>query len=81
MGRRRGFQFQAIESRNGCSASGVTSSSAGVRSGRFRDVDQESTFVGGTEPLIQALIADPDLAAWPALASYPITAGSDTINR
>lgn len=45
------------------------------------DVDQESTYVGGTRALIQALIADPALEVWPASPSDPITAGNDTINR
>ena len=45
------------------------------------DVDQESTYVGGTEALIKALMADPGLEVWPAFSSDPITAGSDVINR
>lgn len=45
------------------------------------DVDQESTYVGATQTLIKALIADPELEVWPASARDPITAGSDAINR
>lgn len=45
------------------------------------DVDQESTYVGGTEALIKALIADPGLEVWPASVGDSITAGSDAINR
>jgi hypothetical protein len=45
------------------------------------DVDQESTYVGGAPALINALVADPGLEAWPASATDSITAGSDTINQ
>lgn len=45
------------------------------------DVDQESTYVGATQNLIEALIADLGLEVWPASPADPITAGSDTINR
>ena len=45
------------------------------------DVDQESTYVGGSAALVAALIADPALEVWPASATDPVTAGSDTINR
>jgi len=45
------------------------------------DVDLESTYVGGSEALIRALIAAPGLEAWRASATDSITVGSDTINR
>ena len=45
------------------------------------DVDQESTYVGATQTLINALVADSRLEVWPASPADPITAGSDTINR
>jgi hypothetical protein len=45
------------------------------------DIDQESTYVGGSKALIEALIADPSLEVWQAAATDSITAGSDAINR
>jgi hypothetical protein len=45
------------------------------------DVDQESTYVGGSEALVSALVAAPGLEAWRASAIDSITVGSDTINR
>ena len=45
------------------------------------DVDQDSTFVGGSKGLIEALVADRRLEVWPVLATDPITAGSDSINQ
>jgi hypothetical protein len=44
------------------------------------DVDQDSTFLGGSRSLLDALEADPQLEVWPVKATDPITAGSDLIN-
>jgi hypothetical protein len=44
------------------------------------DVDQDSTFVGGSSALLAALQADPRLEAWPVMPTDPITAGTDTLN-
>lgn len=44
------------------------------------DVDQDSTFFGGSRSLVDALEADPRLEVWPVKATDPITAGSDLIN-
>jgi hypothetical protein len=45
------------------------------------DVDQDSTFLGGPRGLLDALVADDRLEAWPVSPTDPITAGSDSINR
>jgi hypothetical protein len=44
------------------------------------DVDLDSTYLGGSRDLIDALVADPRLEAWEVGAADPITAGSDEIN-
>jgi hypothetical protein len=45
------------------------------------EVDLDSTFVGGSARLIDELLADERLEAWPASATDPTDAGSDRINR
>jgi hypothetical protein len=45
------------------------------------EVDLQSTYVGGSEPCIHAIIGSPDLEALPARPQDNITAHSDRINR
>ena len=45
------------------------------------EVDLDSTFVGGSARLIDELLADERLEAWPVSATDPTDAGSDRINR
>jgi len=44
------------------------------------DVDQDSTFVGGSRGLLEALVADRRLEVWPVAPTDPITWDSDSIN-
>ena len=44
------------------------------------DVDQDSTYVGGSRGLILALMADPRLEVWQVAPTDPITGDSDSIN-
>jgi hypothetical protein len=44
------------------------------------DTDLDSTYVGGPAGLISALLADPDLEAWPVDAGDGVSYFSDTIN-
>lgn len=44
------------------------------------DVDLDSTYVGGTESLIDAMISDDRIEAWPAKIDDSITWASDTVN-
>ena len=44
------------------------------------DVDLDSTYVGGTQSLVDALISDERIEAWPAQVNNSITSASDTIN-
>ena len=44
------------------------------------DVDLGSTYVGGTQSLVDALISDERIEAWPAQVNSSITWASDTIN-
>lgn len=44
------------------------------------DVDQDSTYVGGSRRLVSALLAEPSLEAWEVGAADGITAGVDTYN-
>jgi hypothetical protein len=45
------------------------------------EIDLDSTFVGGSTELINDLLADSRLEAWPASAADPVTANSDVLNR
>ena len=45
------------------------------------EIDLDSTHVGGSAALIEALVKDPRLEAWPALLTDPVWATSDEINR
>jgi hypothetical protein len=45
------------------------------------DVDQDSTFLGGSQTLIETLIADRRLEVWSTAPMNPITAGVDLLNR
>jgi len=45
------------------------------------EIDLDSTYVGGSEALIDALLADPRFEAWPARLDDRIDAASDEINR
>lgn len=44
------------------------------------DPDLDSTYVGGTVDLIMAILAAPDLEAWPAQPDDDVSLGSDEIN-
>jgi hypothetical protein len=44
------------------------------------EVDLDSTYVGGSSQLVEALLADPRLEAWAVSASDGVTAGTDEIN-
>jgi hypothetical protein len=44
------------------------------------DVDQDSTYLGGSRDLIEALVTDPRLEVWPIAPTDPITFDSDSIN-
>jgi hypothetical protein len=44
------------------------------------DVDQDSTFVGGSRDLVTELTLHPQLEAWPVSASDPVSYDSDLIN-
>lgn len=44
------------------------------------DVDQDSTFVGGSRGLLEALVADRRLEVWPVAPTDPITWANDSIN-
>ena len=44
------------------------------------DVDQDSTYLGGTIDLVEALVADDRLEVWRVDPRDPITADGDTIN-
>lgn len=44
------------------------------------DPDLDSTYVGGSTALIAAVLAHPDLEAWPATAKDLVSIGSDGIN-
>jgi hypothetical protein len=44
------------------------------------DVDQDSTYFGGSPRLLEALVADPRLEVWAARSTDPITWDSDAIN-
>lgn len=44
------------------------------------DVDQDSTYFGGSSGLLEALIGDPRLEVWPAGPTDPVTCDSDSIN-
>jgi hypothetical protein len=45
------------------------------------DTDLDSTYLGGSGALIDALLAHPSLEAWPVVATDRITSDSDHINR
>jgi hypothetical protein len=45
------------------------------------EIDLDSTFVGGSTELINELLADSRLEAWPASPADPVTADSDVLNR
>jgi len=45
------------------------------------EIDLDSTFVGGSAALIDDLLRDDRLEAWPALLTDPVWASSDVINR
>ena len=45
------------------------------------EIDLDSTFVGGSTELINDLLADRRLEAWPASPADPVTADSDALNR
>ena len=45
------------------------------------EVDLDSTLVGGSVGLVDELLADERLEAWPVSATDPTDAGSDSINR
>jgi hypothetical protein len=44
------------------------------------DVDLDSTYVGGSEDLIAAVLAEPGLEAWPANSTDRVSIDSDSIN-
>ena len=44
------------------------------------DPDLDSTYVGGSNALIEAVLTHPDLEAWRATADDEIVIGSDEIN-
>jgi hypothetical protein len=44
------------------------------------EVDLDSTYLGGTQQLVDALLNDPRFEAWPAQADDPIGSGADDIN-
>lgn len=45
------------------------------------EIDLDSTFVGGSTELINDLLADSRLEAWPASPADPVTADKDVLNR
>jgi len=45
------------------------------------EIDLDSTFIGGSTELINELLADSRLEAWPASPADPVTADSDVLNR
>jgi hypothetical protein len=45
------------------------------------DPDLDSTYLGGSHGLIEAVLAHPDLESWPAAATDPVSIGSDEVNR
>lgn len=45
------------------------------------EVDFDSTYLGGSRELVEAVVADQRLEAWPVSATDPTDAGSDPINR
>jgi hypothetical protein len=45
------------------------------------EVDFDSTYLGGSQELVDAVVADQRLEAWPVSATDPTDAGSDPINR
>ena len=45
------------------------------------EIDLDSTFVGGSTELINDLLADSRLEAWPASPADPVIADSDVLNR
>lgn len=45
------------------------------------DVDLDSTYVGGSHDLIAAILAEPDLEAWPVDLADSVVVGSDTLNQ
>ena len=45
------------------------------------EIDLDSTFVGGSTGLINELLGDGRLEAWPARPADPVTADSDRLNR
>jgi hypothetical protein len=45
------------------------------------EVDLDSTYLGGSRKLVEAVVADPRLEAWAVSATDPTDAGSDPINR
>lgn len=45
------------------------------------DIDLDSTFIGGTMSLIDAVLEDSRWEAWPAQRTDPVWASSDDINR
>jgi hypothetical protein len=44
------------------------------------EVDLDSTYVGGSRRLIEALLDDPRFEAWPAELRDPIDSGGDNVN-
>jgi hypothetical protein len=44
------------------------------------EIDLDSTYVGGSRRLIEALLNDPRLEAWPAQLEDPIDSGGDDVN-
>jgi hypothetical protein len=44
------------------------------------DIDLMSTYVGGSEAAIEALLATPGVEAWPASAEDPVGFGADRVN-
>jgi hypothetical protein len=45
------------------------------------DVDQTSTYVGGSAACIEAVVTEPALEAWPVDRTQSLTGDSDTVNR
>jgi hypothetical protein len=44
------------------------------------EIDLDSTYVGGSPQLIEALLNDPRFEAWPAQLEDPIDSGGDDVN-
>lgn len=44
------------------------------------DPDLDSSYIGGSDALIESLLSHPDLEAWRATAGHDVTIGSDVIN-